>query len=79
MIPINRANSTSSFVDDGLDRGIGEDRLIARRRPATVLRGECRALVRRAGVAGRDLELAGTPDGVGQHVRPPPHADASYP
>src|SRR5262249_47717727 len=33
---------------------------------------------RRARVAGRDGELAGTLDRVGQHIRPPPHADARY-
>ena len=63
-------------VDDRLDLGIGQDRLVARGRPAAVFRREAFALVLRAGVAAADLELAGALDGVGQHVRPPAHADA---
>ena len=62
-------------VDDRLDGGIGEHLVVARRRPAFVFCGERRALVGRAGVAGGDLDLLRPLHGVGQHVRPPTHAD----
>src|SRR5215510_8387454 len=65
-------------IDDRLDGRVGEDRLIARRSLAAVLLGKGPPLVIRSGEAGRNLDLAGSFDGVGQHIRPPAHADRGY-
>ena len=65
-------------VDDSLDLGIGQHRLVARGWPAAIFCRELFALFLGAGVAADDLELARTLDGIGQNIGPPSHADAAY-
>src|SRR5262249_9086927 len=65
-------------VDDRLDGAIGEHGLVGGIGAAAVLRGELVALVGRAGIATGDGELARALDRVGEHVGPPPHADAGH-
>ena len=65
-------------VDDRVDRRIGQHLFVARRRPALVFGGKGGALVGRARIARRDLDPVRARHGVGQHVRPPTHADASH-
>src|SRR5262249_45695871 len=64
-------------VDDGLERAIGGPGLVRGIRAAAVLGGELVALIRRAAVAAGNGELAGALDRVGEHVRPPAHANTS--
>ena len=66
-------------VDDRLDRIVLEDLIVARRRPAAVFCREGAALVFGAGEAGDDLDLGRALGGVGQHVRPPAHAQRRDP
>src|SRR6266487_4718453 len=66
-------------VDDRLDRAVLQDRLVAWRRSATVLRGEGLALALRARVARDDFQFLRALDSVGKDVRPPAHADAGDP
>src|SRR5205814_9619579 len=61
-----------------LDAAVGEDFLVTARCPAAVLGREFPTLLIRAGVAGRDRHLSRALDGVGEHVRPPAHADACH-
>jgi hypothetical protein len=65
-------------VDDRLDLAIGQYRLVARGRPATIFRCEFVALLLGAGVATENLELARALDGIGQNIGPPSNPDAGY-
>jgi len=64
-------------VDDGLDAAVVQHRLVARSNVASVLRREGAPFLLRSRVTRDDLKAAGTGDGVGQHVRPPPQAEAT--
>jgi hypothetical protein len=66
-------------VDDGFDLRVGQHLFVARGGFAAVFLGEGGALVLRSGVTSGDFDLAGALDGIGQHVRPPAHADAGDP
>src|SRR5437899_928400 len=68
-------NVVGGGIDDRLDRWVGQDRLIGRRGPAAVFLGKGAALVLRSGEAADNFDLAGSLDGIRQHVRPPAHAD----
>ena len=64
-------------VDDRLDLAVGQHLLVGRRPAGSrISSAKACALVLRAREAGDDLELVRTLDRVGQHVRPPSHADA---
>jgi hypothetical protein len=52
-------------VDDGLDLRIGQQSLVALRRPARVFAGESLALIRRSRVTADNLEPARALRGVG--------------
>ena len=65
-------------VDDRLDLGIGQQRLVARGRPAAVFCREVFAFFLGPGVAAADLELARALDGIRQNVGPPSHPDTSH-
>ena len=65
-------------VDDRLDLGIGQHRLVARGWTAAVFFREFVALYLGACVTAYNVELARALDGVGQNARPPSDPDAAH-